>query len=72
MADVWKKMCGMAVYTAKKEGASAHELKPKPLSPEARAIVVKLPTPKRTQAEENAALDLSSDLDEGGQNAGDG
>ena len=62
----------MAVFTTNKEDAGANGLKPKPLSPEARAIVGKLSTPKRPQEGENTASDLPSDLDNEVQAAGGG
>ena len=62
----------MAVFTANKEGASSHGLKPKALSPEARAIADKLPTPERPQARENIASNLPGNLDDEVQDAVDG
>ena len=50
-------MYEMAVFAANKEGAGAHGLKPKPLSPEARAIAGKLPSPERPETKGDGRLE---------------
>ena len=76
LTDLWGstsgRMCEMAAFATNKEDAGAQGLKPKPLSPEARAIVDRPPTPERPQAQAMIASDLSGDLDDEDQAADGG